>query len=152
MNPRSLDSYSLKERAKIARIARRKASSEGVLIGGFGGAVLFVAMFRMSPLVVIPFAGLTGLSLLASALLRSFGVSIPLALVHMRLAGKSIRTAQDLDAEFKYEAQRKRQKEIERAIEMNKEIRRDPEAATEKREIDEMLQANSRAPEDRKDD
>ncbi|KMW56879.1 hypothetical protein AIOL_001836 [Candidatus Rhodobacter oscarellae] len=75
-----------------------------------------------------------------------------MALVHMRLAGKSIRTAQDLDAEFKYEAQRKRQKEIERAIEMNKEIRRDPEAATEKREIDEMLQANSRAPEDRKDD
>lgn len=112
----TLSSYSSAEQAKIARIARRSLKSETTLVLTFGTVciALFFAFSAVPPLEIL--ARTLGLSFPFFWITASFLLAVCFALLNRIISAPRIAKAQDLDAAFKHEYQRKMSDEADMKI------------------------------------
>lgn len=111
---KDLSSYSTKEKARIARIARRNLNSEVTLICASGFAGLMVCMFVFGRVTFLPIAEVLGARPTIVWVVLSFLLASLFAALHYFTAKPKILAARDLDAAFlhAYQAQQRREREV----------------------------------------
>ncbi|MEY1555280.1 hypothetical protein AB3Y40_06555 [Yoonia sp. R2331] len=111
-----MSDVSIDGRRKLAKTLRRKPSSEATLVFAFGGSVLFVVLFALAPIFVIPVAEATGLSLAAVTVVLSFGTAGLWAAIHGKMLGAKIKAAKAIDTRLRREKSNADSKDTQRKI------------------------------------